>query len=1025
MVAFEHPLALLLLAVPAAMIVWLVLTRGTRGGGLHAAALLRVSVLVVAVLAVSGPQMGVEQEGVNVLYLVDVSESTSPRDERELERMIEESATHRAPRDTAGILSFAATAEVEQFPAAGELRFSLRATHERSRSNLERALYASLSVFPSGGENRIVLISDGQQTDGTAVDAARALNRAGLEVHTVPMGSRDSSRAEVAVRRLIAPAETRVQEPHELRLVLYARRSTTARVQIFRDGEYWGGDEVELQAGDNVVRYTGRLDDTGLHTYRARVNADQDTIPENNQAGAVVSVSGPPQVLYVHGQGGPSRSFTNALSAQGIELDSRQPGQLPTELTSLADYASIVFDNVAAYDLSLAAMENIERYVRDLGRGFVMLGGDRSFGAGGYYQTPIERVLPVDMDVTSSMQIPSLAMAFVIDKSGSMGNSSGEGATKLDIVKQAVLASVRLMNPFYEVGLLAFDADYEWAVDMRRAGNRERIEQDLADLSSGGGTVLGPALEAAFNTLRGREAAVRHIVLLSDGLTSDEKFEELTERIRRSGVTVSTVAVGGNADRMLMERIAEWGGGRSYRTDSIRSVPRIFTAETNLVSRNLIVEEPFVPQQEAESAVLGGLESERFPILDGFVLTYPKADAQEVLSAVQGNPLLATRQYGLGRSVVFTSDLRGRWSEEWLQWEEFPQFAGQLVRWTQPAGEQRELELRVDQHDGQAALTVDARDAGGRFLNGLSLQARMVGPEGTTEETALTQRAPGRYEGVLQTAGEGHYLVTVAGEGASDGEGASAGEGAVAPTTGGFYVGYSPEYDVGANNTATLRDTARAGGGRLLSPAELANYSALYEPDGRTASKLVPLTLPLLAAALLLFLADLVVTYIVRPARAANAASAHGPDAGSSAAGGHGTAPRGTRGGPAQGGATGAGARETAPGSAPAREAAEQDDTREGADESDTSQTGTWEMSYEEARRTVVESYRDETRRSKQVTPEWYRADPENEVAARKIYRKGRRRLGTSSDSSADGGGSSDQKGSSGGSGDGNDWDNA
>lgn len=981
--ALEQPLALLLLAIPAAVLLWLLLTRNGRGGGLHLGAILRVALLAVVALALSGPRVGMQEEGVNVLYLVDRSQSAHPVDEAALGRIVEESAEHAGSDDTAGVLSFAAESAVEQFPTAGELRLSLRAEHDRSQTDIESGLYGALSAFPADGEKRVVLISDGNETRGSAVDTARSLNRAGITVHTLPLGQQEANRPEVAVRRLIAPNESRAAEPHELRLVVYARQRVEAEVQIFRDGEYWGGDEVSLQPGDNVFRYTGRLDEPGLHTYRARIDTSRDTILENNESGAVIDVAGPPRLLYVHGEGNQAPSFLNALSAQGIEIEEREVSQIPTDLTELADYASVVFDNVPAYDLSLAAMENLERYVRDLGRGFLMLGGDRSFGAGGYYQTPIERLLPVDMDVTSSMQIPSLAMTFVIDKSGSMGNTSTEGTSKLDIVKQAVLASIRLMNPFYEVGLLAFDASFEWAVEITRAGERQRIERDLASLSSGGGTVLGPALEEAFRALRSRNAAVRHIVVLSDGLTSDEEFEGLTQQIRRAGITVSTVAVGGNSDRNLMERIAEWGGGRAYRTDSIRSVPRIFTAETNLVSRNLIVEEPFVPERSSESPILSGIERLRLPILDGFVLTYPKADSREVLGAVQGNPLLATRQYGLGRSAAFTTDVRGRWSQQWLQWEEFPQFAGQLVRWTQPAGEDESLEVDIRQEAETAHISVDATDRAGRYLNMLPLRARMVTPDGEQRTAQLEQVAPGRYEGELPIGGTGHYLVTVA-----------SGE-EIAPTTTGLYVGYSPEYSVRSGDVTALADIARAGGGRMLTREQLRNFPELYQQSRDGGRSLAPIRLPLLIAALALFLIDLFITYVLRPARAArreaametgggNVAHAGPPEAGA-AVGGGGHRTRKSGSGRA---ATAAGGETASSNSAPA--AASRDEPE-----------GAGHISYEEARRSIVESYREERSKKRKETPEWYSDDPDNEVAARKIYRKGRKRSDAGSDSSS------------------------
>ena len=426
----------------------------------------------------------------------------------------------------------------------------------------------------------------------------------------------------------------------------------------------------------------------------------------------------------------------------------------------------------------------------------------------------MERALPVDMDVTSQAQLPRLALVIVTDKSGSMQGMVPSGESKLDVVKSASLSVLELLNPFDRVGLLAFDADWEWTVPVTEARNREQIAADLATLQPGGGTVLYFALEEAFRELAGIEAAVKHVIVLSDGLTNPGEFEQLARAMRAAKITVSTVAVGDDADAPLMASIASWAGGRTYVTADPRNVPRIFMTETLLASRGLLVETRFLPQAAAPQEILSGIEPSSLPPLLGFVLTYPKPGATRVLGALHDAPLLATWRYGLGRAAAFTSDLAGRWGKEWVAWESFPRFTAQLVRWIEPPTASGVLHPSVEISRGRGAISVDAYDALGEFVNGLEVSAVVAGPLRERLEVVLPQTGPGRYEGSFTAETPGDYVAAVSARSTDE---------AVSVRTVGASLSYPEEYLDAGVDRGLLEGLAAATGGGVVDPADEAS----------------------------------------------------------------------------------------------------------------------------------------------------------------------------------------------------------
>jgi len=870
--SIQNPLWLLALAAVPLLVLLTVRELGRRSdrvsaGRTVAFLVLRGAAVALLVLGLAGLSLARLTDRLSLVFVLDQSRSVSATDRQSGLEVIERIRSRLGAGDTAALVRFGADARTDELDAGVPVAAEGEEV-DTGATNIGEAIQDALAQAGGAGAPRIVLLTDGNENRGSAEASAGLARSMGARIFPVPLGGPPPAAPapaaasapagnDVAVDGVQAPAAVRQGEAHEVTVMVRSRAPVSARVTLFRDGTPLATRTAELSPGENAVAFTGSFPGRGLHAWDAVVEAPGDPLSQNNHDRQLVEVSGPPQVLYVSRPGGSSPSLLAALAAQGISVVSRPATALPGTLAGYLPYDALIMDNVPAYGISNEKMETIAQYVRDAGGGLLMAGGDSSFGAGGYYKTPIERVLPVDMDAKSQVEVPGMSLVLVLDKSGSMGETVPTGETKLDVVKSAALAAIETLNPFDTAGVIAFDADWIWAVPLTSAGDSQKISADLATLAPGGGTVMYPALEEADRVLSASRSPLRHVILLTDGLTDAADFRALVERMQQHHITVSTVAVGDDADVELLASIARWGKGRTYATNDPRDVPRIFLTDTTLASRGLVVDKAFFPRRISAGEMLRGVPLDDVPGLEGFVLTYLKSGAEQEFAALYGAPLLASWRYGLGRTAAFTSDFRGRWSRQWLSWAQFPRLAAQLVRWIERPSDSQLLHPRLSTSRGRAFLTVDAYDSLGAFVNGMKLRAILLRPNGVRAELEVPQTAPGRYEASFPTEDTGDYVLTLA---------ARSGDTELAPVTVGTSIAYSEEYRVQGVNTPLLDRLATETGGRVIQSAtDAPGLSALLRRLPGAAGAGNEQWRLFLLGALLLFFCDIAVRRLAAP----------------------------------------------------------------------------------------------------------------------------------------------------------------
>ena len=796
--------------------IWLMMRHASAEVGLSIKRIVvgavRSLLVVVLALALSDPKLLSHSDRVNVFFCLDVSESVPDDQRQKAEIFIQQVASDMQGDDWAGLIVFGKHPSLEAIlePRLGAL--NIQSIVNPHNTNIHDALQLAIGSLPRQGKNKIIVLSDGNENMRHARDMAYLAGSLGIEIFPVPL-STWFGKNEAFVKSMVTPSEVALETPFEIRLVLNSSIQNKGELIILKNGNLFVRHPVELNPGTNVFTFADTLSEPGLFLYKTVANFSEDTFFQNNEGLSFTRGTRKARVLYLVDKGRSTSYLAEALRIQGLDVDLKHIKNIPGALHGFIDYNAVILDNVSGRSLSFSTMEQIERYVKDAGSGLIMIGGDTSFGAGYYKKTPIEKALPVFMDTPTDIKLSELYLIFVIDKSSSM-TSSYKDKSKLEMAKIAAFTSIEMLNPIDSVGIVTFDTAFEWIVPLTAANERRKIAENLSRIVEGGGTDLYPALVDVHHTLNPITSGRKHVIVLSDGETEEAEFESLIQSMSASGISISTVSIGQGANIALMKSIAEWGNGRSYYTDDPNHIPQIFTSETKIISKKAIMEQTMLPDIKLSGEILLGL-SGRLPAIYGQVITYPKPESDLLIETELG-PLLAAWQYGLGRSVAYTSDLSSRWGKDWIKWNEFGKFTSQMVKWAQRKESGRQFMAAVDRRDKKSSFRVDVINDQNRFVNYLKLNTNVLLPSGRDHTFSMEQTAPGRYAGTFPAEEIGAYFFSVY---------SSSGDSAETPRTFGFGIPYTEEFKVTAVNDDLLQDLASTTRGRVLSidhiPADL------------------------------------------------------------------------------------------------------------------------------------------------------------------------------------------------------------
>lgn len=692
------------------------------------------------------------------------------------------------------------------FTADGSTESSTVALH----TDLEGGLRLAGSLLGDEGRRRVVLVSDGWETQGAADEEASRLRSRGIDVQAVALTALGDQ--EVVAESISMQSYARVGDPIISDLRLYSTLTTTATMQILVDGQPASSRVVLLQVGENHVSLEQKAGAEGFHRVEVQIRpaTGADTYANNNSLYAGLVVKAAPTVLVVQERDNEGVLMANVLRGQGMNVDLAFPAAITPRVEMLETYDAIVLVDVSATSFTLDQQRTLQEYVRRYGRGLVAVGGPTAFGKGDYVDSVFEDVMPVSSRPAPRPQEGETALIMVLDKSSSMRDFADYDSSSLvDKFSMAIAAAQLAVDALREgdtIGLIAFDNRWEWAIQpqvITSQADKDRIKQEIGDIRTGNTTAIYAAVDEAARAMRALNAPTRHLVLLTDGMEQGfHDYGPLLEGLRGDNIHLSTIGIGRDVSRDFLIRLARDGMGRYYFTEQAENVPKIVFKEIDLATREAVLLGEIQPHIAASSPTLRGLRPQDVPQVAGYDITVPKDEAVIAMTSDAGDPLLAHWQYGLGRVLAYTSEAGQGWGESWSDWSDFGKFWNQSVRWTMGSPASKLLQPSAiltdegnvanalgaasgefDAVTNYAHIEVESLNPDNSFADLADVTAGVRSPSGIVTGTRLLQTAPGHYEGDVAVGEPGAYEILARREGAGSAEAASETIGLSVPTS--------------------------------------------------------------------------------------------------------------------------------------------------------------------------------------------------------------------------------------------------
>ena len=754
----------LLTLIPIALIfIWWTMKGGIKVQKFHV--ITRCIMVTLLIIAIASPNITIAKKQRATVFVID--NSLSMKDfESSSQRFIEDALKTMPSREVAGVVVFGENSKIDTFLSDAKTYPAIRTEINDTATNIEEAMSTAIHLLPDDYAGQIVLVTDGMENSGNMQNVVSKIKKNDIALKVYEVKNQDTK--EVYVDALIVPKELTKGQKFNITTKIYSSVDTNATITLYCNNQPKANQDVNLEKGYNSFVFSDTEDELGLKNYKVVVEASDDTELGNNEYVAYSKIGNVPKVLQVKGNMGTPDAFTSILTNKA-DYNTVDVAELSITANELNMYDLVILNNVFMDDLKESFVENLNNFVKANAGGLIIAGGNESYAPGGYKDTLLEEMSPVYMYKKGKQEMPKTSLGIVIDTSGSMeSNMSGDyatgngggGASKINLAKSAAVNALEHLNEQDEVSVISFDDQYSIDLPRTQMSEKDKIAETINNLNHGGGTSIYPALAAAYEAQQGSDAQSKHIILLTDGqdMLDIGRYKQLLENMKNDKITLSTVAIGNDADTKLLQGLADAADGRAYVCTSARELPRIFVKEIFLAQNEYINNDTFTPAIKESHSMLEALDNSGLPQLHGYVSTTIKPLATEILKSNEDEPILVTWQYGAGKVTAWTSDVNGKWSSDFINSDSGQNLLNAMMTQTMTKYEDNE-NFNVKAVGKKFKLEVNS-DYDSEHPN-KKLIGRYMDNAGEMQEVELINIAPGKYETEVEIDASGVYKFTV------------------------------------------------------------------------------------------------------------------------------------------------------------------------------------------------------------------------------------------------------------------------
>ncbi|MCT4621797.1 MAG: VWA domain-containing protein [Marinisporobacter sp.] len=790
---------------------------------------LRFLALTCLMLVMIKAQIIYTSQNTTTLFVVDQSLSVE-KQKNQIESYINEQIKEKRGKDDFGIITFGKEPMIEN-PITKEFNHIKFETQvEKNFTNIEKALSFATDFFPGNTNKRLVLFTDGNENMGKTENILGKMKEKNINSYIYPL--KNKNKKDVQLTDLKIPENIHKGEIVPVSAIVDANIETEGTLYLFKNENKILEKGIRVNKGNNSFTFHVPIKEENID-FRGEIKFKEDFNPNNNILTRTILGKEETKVLII-GKKEDTKNLEGVLSSLNIEYQKNSPNEVVDTLKFLSKFDGFCLVNVSHKDLSKDFEKNLDICVKEQGKGLIVVGGEKTFALGEYKNTTLEKILPVSCRMKGNKKQPNTGLVLVIDASGSMEDES-YGVKKLEMAKEAAQRSIEVLERDDYAGVLAFSDRVEWVVPFEKVEDKEKINEKIGKLASKGGTLIKPALSQSLEKLKGIDTKVKHMILLTDGQGEKQGYESLINTMKEEKITVSTVAFGKDADTHLLRDLSQHTDGRYYFAKDFHSIPEIFARETYLATKKYLNNRVFDPQIVNEAEFF---RENRVPSLKGYMGTGIKQNAKLILKSDQDDPILASWKYGLGNVVTFTSDLNGKWSENWIYWEGFQKFWGNMINYCLSTYDGEGMAVEMNKEGANLDVYVDTMLLDSDQMVEMSMQ----GPADIKEEMLLNQIRSGKFTGEAFLEKKGDYLVTFKLK--KNGE-------IVKKTTRSIHLDYSPEYAL--KDAKGLENISLALGAKLLDE----NTNIFTLPIEKRNRSNIPLDFILLPLALIAFIGEL------------------------------------------------------------------------------------------------------------------------------------------------------------------------